>query len=211
MRKFPLFLLGALCALAFPLQAQTVLGVHLGVNIAELGGDDISGGDSRTGLNIAGSVTFPLGESLALHTGAGYSQKGLTESDEGFDVAIKLDYIEIPVLLRFAFPTEGALGVHIMGGAAIGIEASCKLEASSGSSSASVDCDDPEVDLATKTFDMGLMGGFGASLGLTDRLDLVVDLLYNLGLTSIEDSGAGADVKNRAFTLRAGVAIPVGG
>lgn len=210
MRKSTLFLLGALCALAFPLQAQTVLGIHLGVNVAELGGDDVGGGDARTGLNIAGSVTFPLGESLALHTGAGYSQKGLTESDQGIDVTLKLDYIEIPVLIRYAFPTEGSLGIHVMGGPAIGIEASCKLEASFESSSASVDCDDPDAELETKTFDFGLMGGFGASLGLTDRVDLVVDLIYNLGLTSIEDSGAGADVKNRAFTIRAGAAISVG-
>lgn len=210
MRKFTLFLLGALCALALPLQGQTVLGVHLGLNIAELGGADIDGGDARTGLNLAGSITFPLGENLGLHTGAGYSQKGLTESDGGLEVALKFDYIEIPVLLQYTIPTEGSMGVHFMGGGALGIQASCKLEASDGSTSASVDCSNPDEDIPIKTFDFGLMGGVGVGIGLTERVDLVVDLLYNLGLTTVIDSSDPPDVKNRAFTIRAGASIPLG-
>jgi len=207
MRKSPLILAGILLAFSAPLHAQTVLGFHAGANIANLGGD-VEDLDARTGLNLGASVLFPLGESLGLYIGPSYSQKGASESVDGVELTIKLDYLEVPVLLRYAFPTTGRVGVHFYGGAAVGIEAKCELEGSDGSATATVDCGD--ADFETKTFDLGLVGGVGLGFGLTERVDLVVDLLYNLGLTSLDDSVDPSSVKHRVVTLRAGAAIPLG-
>ena len=54
------------------------------------------------------------------------------------------------------------------------------------------------------------MGGAGVDIGVSERVDLVIDLFYTLGLTSVDDSPEESDVKNRAITIRAGVAIPLG-
>lgn len=208
MKKYVVLLFAAIWSLAAPLSAQTVLGFHAGVNIANFGGDDVENTDSRTGLNIGASVRFSLAENLGLSLGGGYSQMGTELSEQGVTGKIKLDYLEFPVLLRFAFPSSSNLGLHLYGGAVVGIEAKCEIEGSEGSVSVTADCD--EADLDTKSTQFGLMGGAGVDIGISDSMDLFLDVLYNLGLTTVDGSAEEADVKNRAFTIRAGLAIPLG-
>lgn len=208
MKKISVLSLVALWAFAVPAAGQTVLGFHAGANIADLGGDDVGGTETRTGMNIGASVLFPLANNLGLHLEGSYSEKGADISDPEVDGSLKLDYLEFPVLLRYGFPTTGSVGVHLYGGGAVGVELSCEIEASDGSVSATADCDD--VDVNTKSVDFGLVGGAGVGFGLANDIDIVLDLFYNLGLTSVDDSGADGDVKNRTFTIRAGVAVPLG-
>lgn len=207
MRKSPLILAGILLAFSAPLHAQTVLGFHAGANIAELSGD-VGDLDSRTGLSVGASVLFSLGETLGLYLAPTYSQRGASGSEEGVDISLNLDYLEIPVLLRYAFPSAGRASVHFYGGPAVSIEAKCAVKFSDGSASVSVDCD--EGDFATKTFELGLMGGVGVGFELSEKADLALDLLYNLGLNSIIDEDGVDSLKHRVLTIRAGVAIPIG-
>ena len=210
MKRYFVFLLAGFWALSAPLSAQTVLGFHGGVNIADLGGDDVEGTSSHTGLNIGASVLFPLNGNLALQVGGSYSEKGaeVSDSELGIDAKLLLDYIEFPVLLRYSFPTASSVGFHVMGGGALAIKSKCEIEGSDGSVNVTVDCDDAGFDV-TGT-DVGLMGGAGLSFAATERIDIVLDLLYNFGLISVDDSEADADVKNRAFTIRAGFTVPLG-
>lgn len=208
MKKYLMLLLAGVWALSAPLSAQTTLGLYGGVNIANLGGDDIQDTESRTGLNLGASVLVPLGENVGLFLGGGYSQKGANVSDPEVDGKFTLGYIEFPVLLRYGFPTSSAVGVHVYGGGAVALETSCEIEGSDGSVTVTVDCD--EVGLDTRSTDFGLVGGAGVDIEVSDRVDLIVDLFYTLGLTSIPDTPEDEDVKNRAFTIRAGVAIPLG-
>ncbi len=50
----------------------------------------------------------------------------------------------------------------------------------------------------------------GLDIGLTGNVSLVLDGFYNLGLTKIDDSGVNDDVKNRAFSILAGLSFAVG-
>lgn len=209
MKKSLVLFLALLFAVAVPLSAQTTLGLNAGVNIATLGGDDVTDASNRTGLNVGVSFLFPVGENVGLYVGGSYSQKGAELSEPPLTLTVSADYFEIPVLLRYAFGGSEAVGAHLYGGGAIGIEASCELEATDGVTSASADCTDADVD--TKTFDFGLVAGFGVDFGLGDSLDLTVDVFYNLGLVSVDDTAPDpGDVKNRAFTIRAGLGIPLG-
>jgi hypothetical protein len=207
MKRLAMFLVLLVFAVPAHLSAQTMLGFHAGANRSNLGGD-VEDADSRTGLNLGTSLTFSIGENLGLQTGASYAQKGATESEQGVDVTFGLDYLEIPVLLRYAFPTTGSVGVHVFGGGAVGIEVGCELEVTDGSATITVDCDEGEIE--TKTFDFGLVGGAGLSFDISESLELFVDLLYNLGLTSVDDSTDPDSVKNRALTVRAGLGLPLG-
>jgi len=208
MKKYVVLLLAGVWALSAPLSAQAVLGIHGGVNIANFGGDDVEDTDSRTGINLGASVLFSLGEKVGVSLGANYSQMGADLSVEGISGQFKLDYLEFPLLLRYAFPSSSNLGVHLYGGGVVGVETKCEIEASEGSVSVTADCD--EADLDSKSTQFGLMGGAGVDIGISERVDLVLDVLYNFGLTSIDGSAEEADVKNRAFIIRAGVAIPLG-
>ena len=62
-----------------------------------------------------------------------------------------------------------------------------------------------------KSIDLGAMVGAGLEIGLTESVFLVLDGLYNLGLTKMGDSGLDDDVKNRAFSFLAGLSFPLGG
>ncbi len=202
-------LLGALLValtVAAPASAQTVLGIRGGVNFASLGGDDADGLDSRTAIHVGATVLFPLSEVLGLQVGGLYSQKGAEASEGGVTAAIELGYFEVPVLLRYAFPSEGAASFHLLAGPAVGFEVGCSISGSSGSGSASIDCSDAELD--TKSVDFGLTGGLGLDFQASEGLTITVDGLYNLGLANIADGG---DAKNRVFMLQAGVGFPLGG
>jgi len=207
MNKSLVLLSGLLLAVAMPASAQTVLGFHAGANIATLGGDDVQDAESRTGMNIGASVLFPIGENLGLSIGGGWSEKGATVSETEGDLEFKLAYVEFPVMLRYAFPTSGSVGFHLMGGGALGVESKCELEGSDGGVTVTVDCSEAGFD--TKSMDFGLVGGGGVDFDITDGMELFVDLLYTLGLTNIDDSADAADAKNRAFTIRGGISIPL--
>jgi opacity protein-like surface antigen len=210
MKRFVVLLLAGLWALSTPLSAQAVLGFHGGVNIADLAGDDVEDTESLTGINVGASIMFSIAGNLGLQVGGSYSEKGAKVSDvePGVDAKFSLAYIEFPVLLRYSIPSSSALGFHLFGGGAIGLESKCEVEGSDGGVTVTVDCD--EAGFEVTSTDFGLMGGAGVDIGVTDRIDVMIDLLYNYGLITVDDSGEEGDVKNRAFTIRAGLAIPLG-
>ena len=209
--------IGLLLVLAFlggPLAAQeNRVGLVAGVSIASLGGDDSGDPDSSLGLDVGAYLSWEVAESWAIRPGIYYVQKGAEATDAGGTLELNLDYVELPVLLEYRIPTEGALGVHLFGGPAVAFEVSCELELSGSGVSATVDCTDPNLDggFQTSSVDFGIMLGGGLRFSAGGSVDLVVEGSYNLGLTSIDDSPEDNDIKNRAFQINAGLSIPVGG
>ena len=65
-----------------------------------------------------------------------------------------------------------------------------------------------ETDLLRKSLDLGAIGGVGVDVEVSDAFSLIVDVVYNFGLSSIDK--AGKDIKNRAFTMQAGIGFPIG-
>jgi hypothetical protein len=196
--------------LAAPVSAQdrAVAGFYGGVNFAKFGGDDVSNVDTRTGFQAGVFASFPLGKMIALMPGVAYSQEG-TGVDVGGGVTgtFKLDYIEVPLLLKLSAPLQGNsnLRPYFVAGPSLGFQVGCKLRAESGSQSAEADCDDPTVNLKTKSVQAGLT--FGAGLEISR---LFLGLRYQLGLTSIDDTGGNNDIKNRVLAIVAGYGFRLG-
>jgi hypothetical protein len=220
--RVSLALVVASVAVAVPavVQGQTVLGLRAGLNVATLDGDDIPVNvDSRVGLNIGGSVSVPISGSVGLLVGASYSQKGATldgeDTGEDIDLAVKLDYIEIPALLTLTFRSEGPLGGRFFAGPAFAFEVGCEVGLESGGVEISADCDEPDDPIETESFDFGAVGGAGLVWAPGGSFELSLDVLYNYGLSSIledevvEGEVEGADVKNRTVTVQAGVGFPL--
>ncbi|MCH8874863.1 outer membrane beta-barrel protein, partial [candidate division KSB1 bacterium] len=103
-------LVGALFTLitVLPANAQVNLGVIGGLNLANLSVDPDDGVDisNRTAFGIGGILSFGVGETLALQLEPMFLQKGakLKLSDQGFtlEAEIKVSYIEVPAMLKFA-------------------------------------------------------------------------------------------------------------
>lgn len=193
---------------ATPAAAQQVmLQPQVGVNfstISDLGLDAGEESKNRVGFVAGVGVLFGLSERLGISTGGYYSQQGVKVSSTGGDVTVKLDYIQVPLLLSLGFPTNGSVRPNIFAGPMIGFKASCKFS----DDGTSANCDD--IDVPVKSTDFSLI--FGAGIGIqagTGRF--VINGWYDLGLTKIDDSATPSDSKNRFFGFGVGYAFPLGG
>ena len=111
------------------------------------------------------------------------------------------------------FPLSGErVTAHLLAGPALGLQSSCQLAMSGRQGTVEVtsssSCD--EHYLVAKDYDIGLAGGGGIGIGLTDQLQVTLGLLYTHGLSNIDDTGSAGTLRNRALTLRAGFDFPIG-
>ena len=205
--------LAPLCAVLFTVSllapgsawSQTTLLVQGGASLATLGGSDVDSADSQAGIRVGASAILPLRTNLDLQLGAAYAAKGATEQEFGVDIELGLGYLELPLLLRFQPSVGGTISPHFMVGPALALRVSCNAAATGAGLEISIDCDDDFDDL--KSMDFGAMAGAGMDIATSGSLSVSVDVLYSLGLSSISESD---DVKNRAFSIVAGVAFPIG-
>lgn len=222
MRGTGVIALGLAVFAAQPLLAQTTFGFKAGASISDLSFDtdevapDL---ESRVGILLGATVDVPLASGLWFQPGLSFVQKGAEitgefEGGEEVTVALDLDYVEMPLLLKYVFPTTGSLGVHLFAGPALAFEVGCKVGLASEGIDVSIDCDQGEdegFEVTTKSFDLGALVGGGVSVPMGGA-SLLFEASYNFGLANIADTDEGEDdsVKNRALYLSAGIAFPMG-
>lgn len=186
--------------------SRPTIGIMAGVNLASISGDDISDVDNRTGVLGGVFVTFHLTNSFGIEPEALYSQRGASLSDAGdFDATIKMDYIEIPVLLRFGIPVVGPIRPFFVAGPSFGFQSKCAVTAEGSGVSASVDCDqfdeDPEASIDSKSFDLSGVVGAGLDFRLGGTT-LMVGARYQHGFSDVVKD---ASAKNRTWSIVAGL------
>ena len=156
---------------------------------------------------MGASAVFPLSPNLGLQLGGAYAAKGATEEEFGVDIALELGYLEIPLLLTLSPSVEGTISPRFSVGPALSFRIGCSADAGAEGVRVSLDCDSAEFDEEVKTIDIGAVAGAGLDIATSGSLSVSLDLLYNLGLLSIFDFD---DTKNRAFSILAGITIPIG-
>ncbi|HEX9251119.1 MAG TPA: porin family protein, partial [Ignavibacteriaceae bacterium] len=145
---------------------------------------------------FAGGLFFmyQFSDMFAIQPEAYYTMKGATDNGtiEGYsyDAEMKLDYIEVPLLLKFLIPIKDS-GVKpaIFAGPSIGFNMSAKTKVEAGGQTFEQDME----DVASTDFGLVFGGGVGFPVG---NGELGLDIRYILGLSTIDDSAAKADVKN---------------
>lgn len=198
-----------------PASAQVRLGFLGGLNLANVSVDPDEGVDlsSRTVFGFGGILEYCVNESFSLKLEPMFLQKGSKqevegmEGMEGMEAELKLSYLELPVLVSYAF---GANNVkpYIMAGPTIGLNLSAKEESSVLGVSVEVDLKD--LDLI-KSIDFGL--GFGAGVSFPmGKNSVFVEGRYALGLTNIIDDpeDTGAEMKTKGIQVFAGITFPLG-
>jgi len=208
MKKMSVFfvLLLALC-IVLPASAQVHLGVLGGLNLANLSVDPDEGVDfsSRTAFGFGGVLDYGLGEYIALHLEPMYLQKGTEAKEEGVDIEVKLAYLEVPLMLKYAFGTSGTKP-YVIAGPTIGFNLSAKVKGSEGGVSAEIDVKDD-----IKSIDFGLAFGGGVSLPMGNNT-IFVEGRYSLGLSDInDDSSDDTEIKTKGIQIMAGITFPLGG
>jgi len=182
--------------------AQMMIGPKAGLNIASIAGDDadkiLEGQslDSKTGFAGGLFFTYQFSNMFAIQPEAYYTMKGATYSEGGADLTISLDYIEIPVLVKFIIPIEGSkIKPSIFAGPSIGFNMTAK-------SKVEFDGETQENDFKDETksteFSLAFGGGVGFPVG---NGELGVDIRYILGMSTFDDSSDPWDLKNNVINV----------
>ncbi|MFO7446171.1 MAG: porin family protein [Ignavibacteriaceae bacterium] len=200
MKKALLVLVVSFLVLGSTAFAQMNFGVKAGLNVSNFGGDDADDTDSKTGLVLGGYMIYRFSDMFALQPELLYSMKGATGEAFGADATVSLNYIEIPVLVKFLIPIAGGSSVTpaVFAGPAIGFNVSANSELEIANQTIEEDIKDN-----VQSLDLGL--ALGASIDFPVGMNtLGFDVRYTLGLTSWSDvSGVDADVTNTGFSLTA--------
>jgi hypothetical protein len=178
------------------------LGVKGGVNIADVGGSDVSvlgTTETKAGLIAGAFAEFMIGNMFAIQPEVLYSQKGTKVTEQGVEGKFKLDYVEVPLLLKVNIPIEGSkVHPHVYAGPAVALKASCKIEASGGGASASVDCEDAGAEITSTDFGVAFGGGVSVDVG---GAEVGIDVRYTLGLRTVDDFDDPDDIKNKVISI----------
>jgi len=175
--------------------AQARAGIKGGLNVSNLYIDDIHDENARYGFNVGLYGQVLSSDAFALQPELLYSTKGSEAFYDGvFEQKVKynLNYLDLPVLAVFKLGKSAE--IHV------GPYASYLLNANVSYSGDIANGDD-EIDKdQLKSYDYGLVGGFGMNFG-----NIQVGARYNYGLVKIADSDAAelllGDSKNSVAQL----------
>jgi hypothetical protein len=164
-----------------------------GIGFGTMSFDDDSDSEffdgQRTGLIIGGGVEIPAGNVIVIGVELLYNQKGASGSIPDFEQTLKLDYIEIPILVKYPFNIGGNYRPFVYGGFAPAFNVSAKSDETDFGEDFEVDLDDQ-----VKGFDNSFVLGGGVRFG-----QMAAEVRYNLGVQNIAEEGD--DVKTRQFSI----------
>lgn len=171
-------------------------GAKAGLNLANIVGDDAGDANMFVGFNVGMFVEIPVTDKLTIQPEVLYSAQG--SKSEGnfdgydFDATLKLNYINVPVMLKYQVADKFSLEA----GPYVGFLTSAKMKVEvSGFGSETVDMKD-----MVKSTDFGL--GLGMNYEFSDVI--FANARYQAGLTQIGDTGEGDDIKNSVFQIGLG-------
>jgi hypothetical protein len=224
-------------------QSNLSLGVKGGISIPNLKGSDNNpvskGWSTRLGPYAGIVAELPLSDKLSLQGQLNYSSQGgkkngtLAIPTSQFDTTVaisyiytkgksevKLNYLELPVLLKINFPLNEILTFFISAGPYVGYLINAK-NVTEGFSNIYFDDNltqpilsapislDQTVDLKEdlKKFNFGIQGGLGLSYHLSDRSELFLTGGGNYGLVHLQKDKANGSNNTGAATLTLGYVI----
>lgn len=172
MKKISLFVLGIAVTVASLAQSPAQFGLKGGLNVSTIRSadddDDNDGIDSKIGVHIGALAHIHLSSQFAVQPEILYSREGAEVEDS----RLKLDYINIPVMLQYMFNN----GFRIEAGPQLGLLVSSKYKD-----------DDVEVDADDDFKTTNISLGFGVNY--LSYSGLGVGARYNLGLSDISEAG----------------------
>ncbi len=217
-------------------QKKVQFGFKAGLSLSNTTGDSLNDIDaeslmsgstlkqsSNLGFAAGAFVTLKLTPMFALQPEVLYAQKGvkfaatipdvpvpiLGPTDVDLDGKMKVDYVEIPLLVKFLFPSRGPVKPALYAGPVASFKASSGLNAEYSASGVSMTVPDDMLQEMETGLDDSLQGtdfsvAFGGSLDITH---IVLDVRYTMGMSNIVKDGDdyGVSTKNGVFNVFAGV------
>lgn len=158
---------------------DTYYGLRIGANFSTVNSDDryLDGGSLRTGLNVGAVVGFQMVPQAPIYfeTGLSYVEKGGTGHVDGAKFTYKLDYLELPLVLKYNYIAAPLVSIqpYIGGYLAAGVGGQIK---DFGHRHAYSSFDDEGF----RRFDAGIKVGCGVQFD-----HLYAEMGYDFGLSNI--------------------------
>ncbi len=193
--------------------------------------------DARIGLVGGVFLSINVSPTFSIQPEILYSVKGVEKKvrynfmGTPYETVLQIEtaYLEIPVLLKYKFPSEGKIRPSLYAGPALGFNLSGKFKLEEGNEGAfATNLGERDILNLKSTEFSGVLGGeLGIAMGNTT---LLLDLRYTQGLTKafedasnqgqdpitgdwafVSPSGEADNSKNSSFSLSIGVSFPIGG
>ncbi|MEP6781242.1 MAG: porin family protein [Gemmatimonadaceae bacterium] len=160
---------------------------------------------NRTGSTFGVSLQLPAGQTFTLQPELLFIQKGSKFSSSSINGNFRLDYVEIPLLLRYDI-SRGTIGPHIYAGPSVGFNVGCHVSGSlTSSATTSTDC--TKDNFKPKSLDYGITVGGGVDFNL-GGLAATGGARYGIGLADIRNDNSAAfrdRVHNGVLSLYVGL------
>ena len=219
--RFAVPALGVLlsCLASTVSEAQTVatqqvrrFAVVAGLNRATFRGEDVDGIESRTAFLVGAGVQLQLSPTIGLRPELLYSMKGAvsTSTFSSDEVEMRMNYIELPVLLHVALPVTGGIRPFVMGGPSVGYQVGCDMKATSAGESDTITCAEMAELLGQPAFkktDFGIHAAGGVAFDMGAR-EFTLGVRYNRGLSKVFDD---SQQKHSVLSFVVGFELPVAG
>jgi len=198
-----------LCVSTVASPAVAQFGFRGGMNLSKFVGADASQSESARGLNLGATITLLHIGPLSLVPEVYYSEKGSKELDLSTATTFEygLNYIEVPVLAKLAFPLKGWLRGYVAGGPTYAWNIDCSITATETGSTTNIgECGDTfrSFDTAMEKADRGVVMSGGLDFTVPGLGGLNLDARLVRGLARLRTGTTGSDIKNQAFSLMLG-------
>lgn len=187
-------------------------GFTAGLNQSTFAGDGLGPTSSRHGFVGGVDLVTPFKPNFSTQLEALYSMKGMKSlgSSSSNYAMFKLDYIELPVLLRADASLTSAVKAFAFTGPSFGFRVSCGADVVQNGNETSNSCDDVQRVFSAsgsklRTFDVGWVLGGGLGFDVRNRR-VSFGARYEAGLRTIGSQGSS---KNRALSFMASVEAPL--
>lgn len=176
-------------------------GPKAGINFSNVWGEDAEGAEIKFGFFGGGWVDYSFNPMLAVQGELLYTMKGAKdEPNDSTTYTMSLDYLEIPILLKYNLPIPNPMmSFSLYGGAGIGILLRAEGKMEIGGDSDTQDMKD----------DMNSMDVGGIIGGTFEFNKIIVDARYTMGMMNVpkEVNGVQPEWKNYAISLGVGYRI----
>ena len=185
MKKILILSITAILLVASKSKAQTAeFGLKGGLNVTGLHNNFTNSLDPRTSVYVGGLLHIHLSKNFAIQPEISYSCQGATQNTDGGEIAWRLNYLVLPVLMQYMFDN----GFRLETGPQLGLLASAK-EKSGGTIT------DIKSNYTTGDFSWSIGVGYITQVGLG------IDARYNLGINNIYNIRSTDKIQNRAFQV----------
>jgi hypothetical protein len=201
-----------LCVATIASPAAAQFGFRGGMNLSKFVGANASRSESARGLNLGATITLVRLGPVSIVPEVYYAEKGSKELDLATATTFEygLDYIELPVLAKLAFPIKGWLRGYVDGGPAYAWNIDCSVSATqAGATNTLSECGETfrSFNTAMEKADRGVVMGGGLDFTIPGLGGLNLDARFVRGLARLRTGTTGSDIKNQSASLMLGYYI----